>query len=281
MTRAAALGAFASLLGGCSTLHALRHHENCSAGTLLNPPDAIIPIVEGRIATRQTPPIRYALALPQGVDRRSITRVVYLLPGRGGSARDTLHGLGFAAAQQRLVRDGAPPFAVLSVDAGESYFHPRTSGEDRLAIVERTLPQIARAHLAPHLTYEAVAGMSMGGYGALLAAERHPQRYGAVAVAGPALFRSFSEEDHAIGDGFDNAAQFAEYDVYARAQRLATMPVMIRIGHGDPFYANVRALSAMLPHADVRFIEHGCHDDGFWRATSADLLAFASSGGRR
>jgi pimeloyl-ACP methyl ester carboxylesterase len=50
--------------------------------------------------------------------------------------------------------------------------------------------------------------MSMGGYGALLAAEREPARYRAVAVAGPAIFPSYADERGSVGDAFTAAAPF-------------------------------------------------------------------------
>ena len=55
------------------------------------------------------------------------------------------------------------------------------------------------------------------------------------------------------------------------------MPLMIRVGYSDPFYANVKAFATHVPHADVKYVERGCHDDGFWRFEGRDLLTFASS----
>ena len=67
-------------------------------------------------------------------------------------------------------------------------------------------------------------GQSMGGYGALLAAERDPARYRAVAVAGPAIFPSYDDERRSVGDAFDSPADFARYDVLAHAARCAGGP---------------------------------------------------------
>jgi S-formylglutathione hydrolase FrmB len=120
----------------------------------------------------------------------------------------------------------------------------------------------------------------MGGYGALVAAERNPHRYRAVGVAGPAIFQSFSEENHAIGDGFDNVDQFAAYDVIEHAAALAHIPIKIRCGYGDPFYANVKAFARACPHADVTYTEKRCHDEFFWRETATELLSFVTTKGR-
>jgi S-formylglutathione hydrolase FrmB len=281
-TRAAALGALASLGVGCSAVHGAIHAlRGGGEGTCIDGPTFSGnhgPIIEGLIPARHIrTPIHYALAVPRTMDPHTVERVVYLLPERGGNAHDAITALGYGETAQHLMRAGTAPFAVLAMDAGESYFHPRTSGEDRLDIVVNDLPVLARSLLSPHISYEAIVGISMGGYGALLAAEQNPHRYRAVAVGGPALFQSFREEDRAIGDGFDNAAQFATYDVIAHAAKLATTPVRVRVGSGDPFLANVKAFAKVAPHADVSYIEHGCHDDGFWRASTHDLLSFASA----
>jgi pimeloyl-ACP methyl ester carboxylesterase len=231
----------------------------------------------GSIAVSSSDSVGYGLYTPTGVDPRSITRVAYVLPGRDDRAKDALTLSGYADESEARIRAGSPPFALLAIDSDASYYHPRMSGRDRLAVVEHRLPKLARTLLAPHLTAESLIGQSMGGYGALLVAERSPQRYRSVAVAAPALFQSFHEEEHAIGDGFDNAREFATYDVIAHAARLARVPVMVRVGYNDPFLANVKAFARAAPFADVGYIENGCHDAGFWRATASELIAFTAS----
>ncbi len=276
LSRGAALGALASLSAGCSKIRALASAGSCLTSLSL-PIGDHGPIIEGIIPARHVrTPIRYALVLPRGVDPRTVTRIVYALPGRGGDAHSFVTWTGYGIAAQKIMKAGGAPFAVLAMDAGESYFHPRTSGEDRLDILVNDLPVLARTLISPNITYEALTGVSMGGYGALLAAERNPHRYRAVGVAGPALFQSYAEENHAIGDGFDDAAQFAAYDVIGHAATLAHIPVMVRVGYADPFYTNVKAFARAAPHADVAYVEHGCHDEGMWQRTAPELLAFAS-----
>jgi pimeloyl-ACP methyl ester carboxylesterase len=278
VSRATSLALLVSLTGCIGPLRQLRSF----ATKCIDVPDPNATagrIIEGVVPSRSwmKAPVGYALSVPRGRSPREIDRVVYVLPGRGGKAVDTLTWLGYAGFAQELIDAGAAPFAILALDSGETYYHPRTSGEDRLAIVERDLPALAHQLLAPNITYEAIVGQSMGGYGALLAAERHPERFRAVGVAGPALFQTFAEENHAIGDGFDNARQFANYDVIGHAARLANVPVMVRIGYADPFLANAKAFARRVPHADVAYVERGCHTDGFWRATAHELLAFVTS----
>jgi hypothetical protein len=212
------------------------------------------------------------------VDMRTVDRAIYVLPGRGAAARDVLAGLNFGGAfsaaigRHRILRRSV----LVAVDAGETYFHPRSSGEDRLALVTEELPNVVAGMTGARPRREALIGMSMGGYGALLAAEREPGRYAAVAVAGPAIFPSYQDERGSVADAFDSAADFARYDVIAHAAALRGRPVRIRCGEKDPFVLGVRAFAQACPSADV-LVERGCHDDGFWRASAPALLEFIAA----
>ncbi len=240
--------------------------------------DAAIPaggqvvMLRGRLPTRHVAePIQFILVLPADLVRR-VEAVIYILPGRGGTADGVVDGLGFAGFFAAAMRAHPAPIVLATLDAGQSYFHRRVSGEDRLAAVTDDLAAMARK-VAKRPLREALIGQSMGGYGALLAAEREPHRFRSVAVAGPALFPSFDDERRSVGDAFDSAADFARNDVIAQAGRLRATPVMIRCGDKDPFVPGVRTFAKRCPTADVRVVP-GCHTDGFWRATAAELMAF-------
>ena len=239
--------------------------------------DAAIPsaagvhVVRGVVPTRRVATtVRYALIVPDGV--RALDRVAYVLPGRGGDANSAV-ALGLDGFLAAYLRAGGRPFALAAIDAGESYFHPRASGEDRLALATVEFPRVVCDVLGAPRLREALMGQSMGGYGALLAAEREPQRFRAVAVAGPAIFPSYEDEHRSVGDAFDSAADFARYDVLTHANALHHRPVRIWVGRHDPFLPGVRAFARACPTADVH-VEPGCHDEGFWRASAPSLLSF-------
>lgn len=226
--------------------------------------------MRGAFLSRYVPDaVRYALVVPDGAP---VDAVAYVLPGRGGDAASVL-GLGLDGFLADYLRRGGRRFALASVDAGESYFHPRASGENRLAMVLDELPRIVAGELRLRAVREALIGMSMGGYGALLAAERAPQRYAAVAVAGPAIFPSYADERASVGDAFDSAADFARHDVVAHASALRGRPVLITIGRSDPFLPGARLFAKACPTAQL-VVADGCHDDGFWRTAAPSLFAF-------
>src|SRR6266511_3600576 len=93
----------------------------------------------------------------------------------------------------------------------------------------------------------AVLGWSMGGYGALLCGVTRPERFAAVVASGPAIWRSYDEAHRVNPGAFDSAQEWAAYDVFAHADRLARVTVRIDCSHSDPFAPAVRALRDRLP----------------------------------
>ena len=201
-------------------------------------------------------PVGYAVGLPPG---HSGPAAVACLPGRGTDARwvmDTLHVVDFVAAT-------GLGYAVAAVDGGESYWHRRPSGEDRMRmLLDEFLPLLERRF---GLRPRGVMGWSMGGYGALLAAERRPGRFRAVAVSSAAIWPSYAQQHAAVPDAFDGTADFARNDVFAGAGRLAHTAVSISCGTADPFLANDRAFAGRLARRPAGAFVAGCHDENFWR----------------
>jgi len=227
-------------------------------------------VIRGRFGSRHLAgPVRYAIVVPDGPPPAD---VAYVLPGRGSDA-DAALALGIDGFLADHLRNGGSRFAVAIVDAGESYFHPRANGEDRLKMTTAEFPAVVRRALGVHRVREAMLGYSMGGHGALLAVERDPQRFRAVAVAGPAIFPSYEDERRSVGDAFDSAADFARYDVIAGARALRGTPVFIAVGRRDPFLPAIRRFAAAIPNV-VLDVRPGCHDDGSWRVATAPMLTF-------
>lgn len=272
MRRASALRGLAALsLAGCGPLRERARVLAHGCVDAAVPPANGVRIERGAFLSRFVPDaVSYAVVLPD--DDRRLDGVAYHLPGRAGDAASAL-AMGMSGFYAAYLRAGGRKFALAIMDSGESYFHPRTSGENRLAAVTVDFPRIVRDVLRVRNLREAIMGQSMGGYGALLAAEREPHRYRAVAVAGPAIFPSYADERRSVGDAFDGPADFARYDVIAHAGALRGRPVRIRCGRNDPFVPGVRSFARACTTADVR-IEPGCHDDGFWRFSAGALLQF-------
>lgn len=209
---------------------------------------------------------------PDGVSASTPLPVIVALPGRGSPASwvfDELHLHAFLAAE--LARTGAV-VALASVDGGESYWHARADGEDRMAMLETEFLPLLEREFGLGRRGRVVAGWSMGGYGALLAAERDPDRWSGVAVASPAIWPDYG--DVWVGDAFDGRGDFARNDVFAGVGRLERMPAWIGCGTSDPFYDNTRRLAASLPGARTDWADGG-HDQCLWRLVAPPQMAAA------
>ena len=215
-------------------------------------------------------PVDYSIAWPPGSEPGDPLPVCFALPGRGGAP--PMGFADFVAAGMR--KHQTQPFAVVGVDGGISYWHRRKTGEDRLSMLLRELVPVCarRYHLGGGGRRRAIIGWSMGGYGALVAAETEPKLFAAVVAVGPAVWTSYDAMMLGPRDAFDDAADFAEYDVIARADRLAGVPVRVDCGKRDPFYGYVTYLKAALPEPAVVLYGNGGHDyDFFHRVAPADV----------
>jgi len=125
-----------------------------------------------------------------------------------------------------------------------------------------------------------IMGWSMGGYGALMAGALYPELFSAVCGVSPAIWRTAADQEAAVPDAFDNAADFTKHDLFALVPGLRKSKVRIDCGTGDPFYAAdkafVTALEADGQHPDVSF-EPGCHNAPFWQSGMFENLRFMAT----
>jgi pimeloyl-ACP methyl ester carboxylesterase len=215
---------------------------------------------------------RWTIAYPPGVSRDGLP-VAVVLHGRGGSA-ETVFGeasLGLGNFLAEVVEEGATPFALAAVDGGDTYWHPRATGEDAGAmVVEEFIPLLARQGL--DTTRLAFMGWSMGGYGALrLAGLLGRSRVRAVVAESPALWHDFA--DTAPG-AFDDAEDFADATVWDRQDSLNGVAVRVDCGEADPFYEATVNYVGGFAHRPEGSFEPGQHDMGYWRRMAPTQLRF-------
>lgn len=213
--------------------------------------------------------------------------VCYCLPARGQSPRWVLDGPIYLAdflAQSGSGR-GYLPLELVAIDGSDTYWHERVSGEDRMAmLLDEFIPWFEGRSdvggVGGSRDHRAMMGWSMGGYGALLAAERRPDMFAAVCAASPALWYGY---DDGVGDAFDDARDFEENDVFAGVERLARTAVRVDCGRADVFYDAARDFAAACGVWDGGTVEgdavgpgflRGCHDPDYWRRRAPDELAF-------
>jgi enterochelin esterase-like enzyme len=199
----------------------------------------------------------WAIARPPG--QTGPLRPVIALHGKGQDAAGVMAG-GVEQGLAQAVAAGIPPFAVVAVDGGGSYWHSRTSGEDSGAMVlDELIPTMSEQGL--DTSRIGFLGWSMGGYGALLLGSRlGPARTAAICAVSPALWTSSG----ATAPGaFDGADDYAANSVWG-LPNLGSIPIRVDCGDGDPFYAATKQFIAQLPTPPAGGFSPGGHDGAFW-----------------
>jgi len=220
--------------------------------------------------------VGYTLAYPPGHGPGDALPLALVLHAFGGDHSSGYGGMTLAAALATRLKSAPArrPFALVAADGGEIYWN-RHPGDDPMAMLTGELVPLCR-RLGLGGERVGVTGISMGGYGALLAGEQHPSLISAVAAISPAVWTSYAQARAANRDAYTSAAAFARDDVVTNAGRLAGIPTRVASGSGDPFYPGVQALVARLPASGRAVLGSGCHDGSFFasqRSASLDFLA--------
>jgi len=194
--------------------------------------------------------------------------VCVVLHGRGDDARRAVGLLGLDLLLADAIRAGVPPFALVTVDGGTAYWHRRASGDDPEAmILDEVRPRLAASGLRTGRL--AMMGWSMGGYGVLLLARRHPEVVVAAAASSPAMWQSFGAS---APGAFDSAADFAAHRVLGTAPAPG-VTYRIDCGNADPFAAVSRQAVTQLRPAE-HSLGPGGHTPDYWRSVAPAQLAF-------
>jgi S-formylglutathione hydrolase FrmB len=177
----------------------------------------------------------YRPGLPESAD----LPVVYFLHGYPSDDRDVADS-GLAPALEQLFAAGVPPFVVVAPN-GESSTRPDTEwadsadGKVRLEnwIVRWLVPAVEGTHRRDR-AHRAVAGFSMGGFGAMNLGLRHPDLFGQiVSVAG--YFRV--DDPDGMGGGDPQWAAANSPDQHVASGAASRMLLITAAGERDPLIA--------------------------------------------
>ncbi len=266
---AVATGAVGYATGGTRVRRAL-HLVPSSPHSV--PDDPIGQVLSGSFrSTAMRATTGWSLAYPYGFAADARLPLLLTFHGRTGNHRDAFAVSHLDRFLSAAVRTGVPPFAIASVDGGDhSYFHARADGTDpERMILTELLPLLASRGLRTDRI--GLHGISMGGYGALLMAERlGPGRVAVVAADAPAIWRRW--QDSAQG-AFDGQQDFAAHDVITQSATLRDIPTRITVGSDDPFRPGVTAMLRKLPAAESE-IGPGAHNAAWWKHVAPGQLAF-------
>jgi enterochelin esterase-like enzyme len=224
-------------------------------------------------ARRRT--VGYTMAYPPRHQPGDELPLVVMLHGYGGSHADALTGMS-PAQGLALKAGGLPlaPMAMVTVDGGDGYWNPHPGDNPMAMVIDELIPRCQRLGLGRPPRRIAALGISMGGYGALLFAEKYPHLIAAVAAISPAIWTSYPQARQANPAAYASAAAFAANDAVTHAAALGRRPVRIASGYRDPFYPGVQALAHVLPAGSVVDFGPGCHNGSFFAAQQPPSLAF-------
>ena len=242
-------------------------------------------------AARRTT-VGYTIGYPPGHGPGDKLPLVIALHGFGGNHVNALSGITPSQAVALNV-SGAPlpPLALVTVDGGGGYWNPHPGDNPQAMLTDELIPLCQRKGLGAATTGTkgaksarriGVMGISMGGYGAILLAEKYPDLIGAVAAISPAIWTSYAQAQGANAGAYASAADFAQDDAVTHAAALASVPVRVAVGYDDPFYPGAQAFTRALPATpggappELAFA-NGCHTSPFFNAQEPPSLAFLAT----
>jgi len=215
--------------------------------------------------------VGYTIAYPPGHSRGSRLPLGLYLHADGGSHTSPLGGLPLARA---LAGNGLPAIALVAADGGNLYWHPHPGDDPMGMMIDEIIPLCQRLGLGTTPEKIGTIGISMGGYGAILFAEKFAHTISACAAISPAIWTTYAEAHTANPGAYTNAQEFAEYDAITHTSALAQTPVRVASGNDDPFHPGVVTLIDRLPPHAITEITGGCHDGAFFTSQRHASLLF-------
>lgn len=251
------------------------------ACSVISPPLRFAPLgpsLSGRFdssARRRT--VGYTIGYPPDHSPGDSLPLVVMLHGFGADHTNALAGMSPAQAVALEVNGRRlAPMALVTVDGGGGYWNPHPSDNPMAMVIDELIPMCQNMGLGspPHLI--GTMGISMGGYGAILLAERYPTLIRAVASISPAVWTSYEEARAANAGAYASAESFVDADAVTHARALRGTAVRIASGNDDPFHAGLVALDAALPEGITIEFSDGCHTGPFFEEQEPPSLAFLS-----
>ena len=145
--------------------------------------------VPSKILRRSIP---YCVILPPSYDAQPSRRfpLLYFFHGLGDNEQMFYHSGAWNLVEDEREKGQLKEFLIATPAAGASFYINSRDGKNRYEdfLLEEFFPFIEHHYrVHPGRSYRAIAGISMGGYGALHLAFRHPQLFSAVSAHSAAL----------------------------------------------------------------------------------------------
>jgi S-formylglutathione hydrolase FrmB len=223
-------------------------------------------------------PVGYCVLLPPSyeTDKNRHYPVLYLLHGLGDNEQMLIHSGGFNLVEDLWERHQLGDLLIVTPDGGSSFYINSRDGHLRYEdfFLREFLPQIEKRYRTQAgRASRGIAGISMGGYGALHLAFRHPELFGSLGAHSAALLEKLPTvtvsdsrqlaRSRILGDVFGSPLDnvfWKQNDplTIARTASLAGLQIYFDCGSEDDFGfdAGALALDKML---GSRHIPHEFH----------------------
>jgi len=223
-------------------------------------------------------PVHYCIVMPPSyeTDKTRKYPVLYFFHGLGDNEQMFVHGGAFNLVQDLWERKEIGEFVIVTPEAGATFYINALSGTVRYEdfLVQEFLPAIeSRYRVSAGRATRGVSGVSMGGYGALHLAFRHPELFAAVSAHSPALIEQLPSvappspgsglRVRILGETFGSPPDPVFWErnsplTTARRANLTGLKIYFDCGDQDDFgfETGVRALDKIL---SSRHIAHEAH----------------------
>ena len=148
-----------------------------------------------KVLARDVP---YCVLLPPSYDTEKTRRypILYLLHGLGDNEQMLIHSGGMNLVEDLWEQNQLGEFLIVTPAGGASFYINSRDGKRRYEdfFLQDFMPGIEKRYRAQtQRKSRGIAGISMGGYGALHIAFRHPQLFGAVGAHSAALIEKIPD----------------------------------------------------------------------------------------
>jgi S-formylglutathione hydrolase FrmB len=252
--------------------------------------------IPSKILARGVP---YCVVLPSSFDADKTRHfpILYFLNGLGDNEQFFIHSGAWSLVEDMREKGELGDFLIATPEARSSFYINGRDGKERYEdfLVQEFFPYIEKRYrVAPGRTNRAITGISMGGYGALHLAFRHPQLFSSVSAHSGALINKLptflagaapdSPRSRVLGGVFGNPPDPSFWEqnspiAIARTASLGGLKIYFDCGDEDDFGfdSGARALDKVLTERRILHQFHiypGRHDAAYFAEHLPASLAF-------
>ncbi len=243
----------------------------------------------------------YCIVLPQSfdTDKARTFPVLYFLHGLGDNEQFFVHSGAWNLVEDMRDKGELKDFLIATPDARSTFYINARDGKERYEdfLLQEFFPYVEKHYrVAAGRANRAISGISMGGYGALYLAFRHPQLFSSVSAHSAALIEKLpnflagalpdSPRSRVLGNAFGNPPDPVFWQahnpiVIARTANLAHLNIYFDCGDRDDFgfEAGAIALDKVLASRQIPHEFHiypGRHDASYFAEHLPASLEFHS-----